>query len=113
MTPTSQTKAPNPTITLQFSQEFYDRFVNKLVMALYGSPEEVLMFLVGQAMEAPVPAQQWMVAKRLFDVRAGEGHPPPTAKNVYEACADAARDRALNDNQVAINLASAVRACCS
>jgi hypothetical protein len=103
---------PNQTISFEVDGEFYDRLTNRLFAALQGDPEDVIKFLLSQAMAAPEPAMRWMRERRLADLRPHEGHAPPQAKNVFEACSDAARERALQDNQAAISLVAAVRACC-
>jgi hypothetical protein len=102
--------APNQAIHFEVSKEFYDRFVDKLVFPLHGSVEEVVMFLLGQALEAPESAIRWMTAKRLHDVRPWEGNPVPSAKSAYEAYGDAIRDDISQRHRPALNLAEAVRA---
>lgn len=105
--------APNQTINFEVSSEFHERLFNRLFFTLGGDPEDVIKFVLSQVMEAPEAAARWMRERRLADLRSHEGHAPPAAKNMFEACSDAARDRAIQENEPAIKLAAGIRAVCS
>jgi hypothetical protein len=100
----------NQTIHFEVSGEFHERLLNRLFFPLGGDPEDVIKFVLSQVMEAPETAMRWMKERRAADLRSYEGHAPPAAKNMFEACSDAARDRTIQENEPAIKLAAAVRA---
>jgi hypothetical protein len=102
---------PNQTINLEVSAEFYDRYINKLVMPLGGdSNDAVIRFLLSQVMDAPIEAITWMREKCMYERKRTEGYPPPAGDNVFEAYGESVKKRVLRENEAAINLAGAVRA---
>jgi hypothetical protein len=102
--------APNQTITLEFSQEFYDRIVNKLAGSWGSSVEDAVRLVTAQALEAPEDAIRWMRARYLADNRVHEGHAQPSAANAWVAYGEAVRAQVLRETERERNLAAAVRA---
>jgi hypothetical protein len=101
-------QTPIPIISIEVSKEFYERLNNLASELGGGSIEQTVMFLLGQALEAPAPALKWMRAKLDAHHRSFEGHREPTIPNAWQAYEEGIIERARQENKAAINLADAV-----